>query len=77
MDLNRCNGSKTLLVTVTHGSYDVAPGFTLMHNDLLMVVGTDGTEAHINCQDGSGFIAASYDPFANDGDGQFRHFRRL
>ena len=33
-----------------------------------LAVFSDGTEAYINGQDGSDFIAASYDPFANDGD---------
>ena len=69
--LNDRKGGATIPVTVTSGGDAVGPGFVLHDSKGLTITSADGNEALLYGKHGAYLVSASYDPYANFGNGSF------
>jgi len=69
--LNDRKGGATIPVTVTSGGDAVGPGFVLHDSKGLTITSADGNEALLYGKDGAYLVSATYDPYANFGNGSF------
>lgn len=69
--LSRRAGKTTLPVTVVYEGDTAEPGFILHQSQPLKIASPDGEEALVYGKNGAWFISASYDPYANNGEGMF------
>ena len=58
-------------IKITHDGDEVGPGFTLAKDTALAIESEDGNEVLLYGENGAYFISASYNPIANDGNGEF------
>ncbi|MCK5804023.1 MAG: prepilin-type N-terminal cleavage/methylation domain-containing protein [Lentisphaeria bacterium] len=64
-------GGATVPITLQFGDEEVEPGFTLHNGSALKITSATGEEMLLYGNNGAHYIAASYDPAANDGEGAF------